>query len=63
MNECYAESMTLITATIFLPANYIWLDLRYDSMYCWGSHHNADESLLAKIYISVFYVFLVQTVY
>lgn len=51
-----AESMTLITATIFLPANYIWLDL-HDSMYCWGSHHNADESLLAKIYISVFYVF------
>lgn len=51
-----AESMTLITATIFLQANYIWLDL-HDNMYCWGSHHNADGNLLAKIYISVFYIF------
>lgn len=51
-----AESMTLIMATMFLLANYVWLDL-HDNMYCWGSHHNADENLLAEIHISVFYVF------
>ena len=56
-----AEVMTLISATIFLLASCILLDL-HDNIYCWENHCNADENLSSDIYISLS-IFLINLFY